>query len=174
MSLPRAITQVYVAGPLGFTVPTRSFYNDTLLPAITAIGVEVLDPWKASEEAFRTAFAHDDAQTRARAVREANQSAGAANERMIRQCDALFAVLDGPDVDSGTAAEIGFAAALGKPVIGWRSDLRQTGDNSETPVNLQVEHFVRANGGDVYTDLRAACEALTLLTKPRSAEGGGT
>ena len=45
-----------------------------------------------------------------------------ANLAMIRRADALLADLDpfrGPEADPGTAFEIGFAAALGKPVVGY-------------------------------------------------------
>ena len=82
---------------------------------------------------------------------------------MIRACDGVLAVLDGSDVDSGTAAEIGFAAALGKPVVGVRTDLRITGDNEATLVNLQVEWFIIDGGGNLFTDLDAAIAALTTL-----------
>lgn len=37
-------------------------------------------------------------------------------------CSSAFAVLDGVDVDSGTAWEIGYAYARGKPIIGLRTD----------------------------------------------------
>lgn len=46
------------------------------------------------------------------------------NIDMIRHADAVLANLDpfrGPEVDSGTAFEIGFAAALGKIIIGYVS-----------------------------------------------------
>ena len=46
------------------------------------------------------------------------------NIGMIRDADAVLANLNsfrGPEVDSGTAFEIGFAAALGKTVIGYVS-----------------------------------------------------
>jgi nucleoside 2-deoxyribosyltransferase len=42
----------------------------------------------------------------------------------IDACDAVVAVLDGADVDSGTAWECGYAYAHGKPVIGVRTDFR--------------------------------------------------
>ena len=45
-----------------------------------------------------------------------------ANEESIRACDMVLAVLDGVDVDSGTASEMGFAFALGKRVHGLRTD----------------------------------------------------
>lgn len=38
--------------------------------------------------------------------------------------DVVVAILDGPDVDSGTAFEIGYAFARGKPVIGLKTDRR--------------------------------------------------
>jgi nucleoside 2-deoxyribosyltransferase len=42
-----------------------------------------------------------------------------------RQADLVLAVLDGADADSGVAYEVGYAAALGKRVIGIRTDFRQ-------------------------------------------------
>lgn len=42
----------------------------------------------------------------------------------IEKADVVVAVLDGPDVDSGTAFEIGYAKAKGKPVVGLKTDVR--------------------------------------------------
>ena len=45
-----------------------------------------------------------------------------ANVDHIRACDAVVANLDffrGPEPDSGTCFEVGYAAALGKPVVGY-------------------------------------------------------
>jgi nucleoside 2-deoxyribosyltransferase len=61
----------------------------------------------------------------------------------------VFAVLDGTDVDSGTAAEIGYAFAKGKPILGYRGDFRLSADNDGSIVNLQVEYFIRASGGTI-------------------------
>ena len=149
---------VYVASPLGFTESTRLFYRDVLLPAIAEVA-QVLDPWAESEQLFAQAFA----QRSPAALQEANRQAGAVNEGLIRSATAIFAVLDGVDVDSGTASEVGFAAALERPVIGWRSDLRQAGDNTQSLVNLQVEHFIRSSGGSLHTELAAALAALNSL-----------
>ncbi len=46
----------------------------------------------------------------------------------IEECDLVVGVLDGADVDSGTAFEIGYAYSLGIPVIGIRTDYRQSQD----------------------------------------------
>ncbi len=42
----------------------------------------------------------------------------------IDRCDAVVAILDGPDSDSGTCVEIGYARAISKPIIGVRTDFR--------------------------------------------------
>ncbi len=53
----------------------------------------------------------------------------------VRNCDAIIAVLDGADADSGTCIELGFGFALGKPVIGVRTDFRTSEDRG---LNLMV------------------------------------
>jgi nucleoside 2-deoxyribosyltransferase len=42
----------------------------------------------------------------------------------IDTCDVLVAILDGPDSDSGTCFECGYAFSKGKKLIGIRTDLR--------------------------------------------------
>jgi nucleoside 2-deoxyribosyltransferase len=81
---------------------------------------------------------------------------GATNRAAIDAADGVVAVLDGTDVDSGTAAEIGYAFARGKLIVGYRGDFRLSADNEGSIVNLQVEYFIRESGGTVvsrYEDL---------------------
>jgi len=42
----------------------------------------------------------------------------------LQKSDAIVAILDGIDVDSGVAFELGFATALGKPIVGFKTDTR--------------------------------------------------
>lgn len=53
----------------------------------------------------------------------------------IEKCDAVVAILEGPDADSGTAYEVGYAAALKKPIIGVRTDFRPS---QEAGMNLML------------------------------------
>ena len=62
------------------------------------------------------------------------------NEAAIQNSDIIVAVLDGTDVDSGTAWEIGYAYARGKPILGLRTDFRTLG--IEGTVNLMIERSV--------------------------------
>ena len=161
-------SKVYVAGPLGVSAATRPFHDEVLVPRLVQLGLRVLDPWAGGaviEAALANATA-DDAE-RVDALRRANDEVGRANADMIEMSDAVFAVLDGTDVDSGTAAEIGYAAALGRPIVGWRSDLRAAGDNAGAVVNLQVQHFIERTGGRiVVTTLDDAITALLALLGP--------
>ncbi len=61
----------------------------------------------------------------------------------------LLAVLDGAEVDSGTAAEAGFAVGLRKRCSGLRTDWRDSGEFG-LPVNLQVLHFIERSGGKLF------------------------
>ncbi len=62
------------------------------------------------------------------------------NLKAIENSDIIVAVVDGIDVDSGTAWEIGYASAKGKPVIGLRTDFRTLG--IEGKVNLMIERSI--------------------------------
>ncbi len=53
----------------------------------------------------------------------------------VREADVVVAVLDGADVDSGTALEMGVAYERGIPIVGVRTDYRESQDRG---VNLVV------------------------------------
>ena len=57
----------------------------------------------------------------------------------IDACDVVVALLDGTQVDDGTAWEIGYAYAKGKPVVGIRTDFRNAGDTTHGRVNAMIE-----------------------------------
>lgn len=70
------------------------------------------------------------------------------SKRVFRYCidsvgeaDAMLCILEGPDVDSGTCIEMGYAYALGKPIIGVRSDFR---GSEESGVNVMVARVCQA------------------------------
>ena len=94
--------------------------------------------------------------------RQVNTLIGSNNDSAIRKSSLVVAILDGTDVDSGTAAEIGNAAGQGKLIIGYRNDFRLTGDNIGSTVNMQVEYYIQKNGGSIARDLDSLGEKLHL------------
>lgn len=142
---------IYLASPLGFAESTRAFMEETIR-RLTDV-VTVLNPW--DDTSFTADFEHAHALTdineRRIAFHRINMGIGAKNESMIRTANMLVAVLDGVDVDSGTAGEMGLAYGLGKPVHGLRTDFRVTGDNEAAGINLQLRFFIENSGGTYHT-----------------------
>jgi nucleoside 2-deoxyribosyltransferase len=160
---PRA----YLAGPLGFSEAGSAYYYGTLVPQVKEAGFEALDPWTLTPKSVidSAATLRDCDQRRARFREVVNPTIGRNNAEAIKRCDVVIAVLDGSDVDSGTAAEIGYAAGLGKIILGYRSDSRLSADNEGSVVNLQVEYFIRHSGGDIVKSVGLLRQALVELSK---------
>lgn len=59
----------------------------------------------------------------------------------LRKADAMVAVCDGPDADSGVAFEMGIAYQLGMPIVGVRTDYRES---QERGVNLMISRACTA------------------------------
>ena len=64
----------------------------------------------------------------------------------IEACDVLVAILDGPDSDSGTCFECGYAFSKGKKLIGIRTDLRAGEDQGlNAMLNQSCAEVIRYN-----------------------------
>lgn len=162
--------RIYIASPLGFSETGRMVHESLLVPLIRRAGYQVLDPWRLTPavKLERARRVRDDRRRR-ETWRRLNAEIAETNRRAIERADAVVAVLDGSDVDSGTAAEIGFAFARGKRIVGYRSDFRRTGDNEGATVNLQVEYFIRASGGTIVGRIGDVRRALRGVLSRRSA-----
>jgi nucleoside 2-deoxyribosyltransferase len=138
--------KVFIAGPL-FSQAEREFNLkldeflrkngfDTVLPQR-----DVGDLWegikKRGGEAYRAIFERD--------LKELEGS------------DVIVAVLDGPDVDSGTAFEVGYARARGKPVVGLKTDFRvfARGEELNNMLTQSLEKLARN-----FEELLAALKTL--------------
>jgi nucleoside 2-deoxyribosyltransferase len=115
---------IYLAAPL-FSLAELDF-NHKLKNEIEKIGLNVFLPQEDSNK-----YHNED--NRQQIIFNENLAA-------IDRSDILVAVLDGVDVDSGTAWEIGYAYAKGKPVFGLRTDFRTLG--IEGSVNLMIERSI--------------------------------
>lgn len=78
------------------------------------------------------------------------------NESLIRSCDLLIANMTpfrSPGMDVGTAFELGFARALGKPVLGYSNDARRFKDRTFEHVERIKERddgrFEDSNGMEI-------------------------
>lgn len=84
----------------------------------------------------------------------------------INAADVVIASMEGPDPDSGTAWEVGYAYGIKKPVIAFRTDFRQTCDGSASYNIMLYESatlHVAATDFDVQQLGTKLCKALDLL-----------
>lgn len=141
--------KVYLASPLGFS-PELKPYLEKIKARLHQLGYEVFDPWEQPfSKAIREASGIADHDERLAAFARLAEKIGMVNEDAIHECDILLAVLDGAEVDSGTAAEVGFAAGITKRCHGLRTDWRDSGEFG-LPMNLQVLHFIERSGGKLF------------------------
>lgn len=143
--------KLYLASPLGFS-PENKAYLAKIKTELHSKGFDIFDPWEQKQflPKIESAFQIMSFPERVAAFRQVSSEIGGCNEDEIRAADIVFAVLDGAEVDSGTASEIGFGSALGKKCYGLRTDLRDTGDFVGVPINLQVLHFIERSGGKLF------------------------
>ena len=100
---------VYVAEPL-FT-PGERKYAEEIDRILSKAGFKTYLPhrdaglFERGKSSSRTFFEHD--------------------LRLLKECDFVFAILNGTDVDSGTAWEIGYAYANGAKIYGILEDTRK-------------------------------------------------
>ncbi len=115
--------KIYLAGPL-FTAAEQEF-NRQLSSALQAAAHEV---WLPQE--------HEPRERTAKAIFEEDVKG-------MDWAEVVVANMDGPDPDSGTCWECGYAFGK-KPVILFRTDFRQAGDAANAPFNLMMSESAAA------------------------------
>ena len=86
------------------------------------------------------------------------------NKTALEDSDFVVAIIDGADADSGTAWEMGYTFARGKPVIALRTDFRRVGHHEQ--VNLMLEQSAKVVGS-----MDEVLEALqSPLMSPRTEQ----
>lgn len=118
--------KIYLAGPDVFLANAIS-HGETLKQKCSARGFEGLFPL--------------DNKVQGATKEELAKNIREANIKLIKSCDIVIANLSpfrGPEPDSGTVWEVGFAQALGKKVVGYCSDKRDL--KTKTQEILGLDH----------------------------------
>jgi len=137
-----------------------------LVTLILDEGLEPINPWDLTDtKEIRAVQEMRNPEERRRAWQTLNTKIGERNREGIDSCEIVLACLDGPDVDSGTASEVGYAFGRGKKVIGYRGDFRMSGDNEASVVNLQVQYWIDASGGSIVRSFGELPEQLRTLRR---------
>lgn len=76
------------------------------------------------------------------------------NIKYLNTCDIMVAILDGQDVNSGTAFEIGFFKAQDKPVLGLLTDSQSYDEAGDLNEKLNTMIYGSLDyGSDVFSNL---------------------
>jgi len=131
--------KAFLAAPL-FSEAERDF-NSKVAKRLRDKGFQV---WLAQE----SPFIHEGTSKEKEKIYEEDISA-------LKACDVVVAVLDGVEVDSGVAFEMGYAVAIGKPVIGLKTDHRTFSKMEDINLMLEVPLIKLCNSiEDVITELK--------------------
>ena len=128
--------KIYLAGPAVFHPAAKALF--TYLKEICAEhGLEAVSPLDGENHWACLAPAQQAA-----AIRQANVD-------KIRACDAIIACISpfrGPGADAGTAWEMGYGEALGKPVLSWCEDSRPYLERVESQRDDDGRSFCQQHG----------------------------
>jgi nucleoside 2-deoxyribosyltransferase len=118
------------------------WHHDVLMPAVAAAGLTPVSPWGKFMDEFDAAFAMVPGPARTAVFADLDKRVGEANAKMIETSAGILAQLDGVDVDSGTASEIGYGSALGLFISGvrtcrWSTSSRGPAGMSMVPTRRQ-------------------------------------
>jgi nucleoside 2-deoxyribosyltransferase len=157
---------VYLAGPSGFFAAGLQWHNQVVVPAVAAAGLVPKDPWAGPSPITEVLESMEYGAPRRAALHAANLAQGRIDLAMIDESEAILASLDGQDVDSGTALEIGYGFARGVLIVGLRTDIRRCSDNEGCTVNLMIETCIEDSGGILTDSLDTAVRFLADRLAP--------
>ena len=139
--------KLYFAGPL-FTTAERA-WNAEVAAALRAAGHEIFLPQEREAGLDSPGPFPSDEGRLAPAGIFASDKAG------IDAADGIVAIMDGPDPDSGTCWEVGYAYGIRMPIVLVRTDIRSTEDIGDYNAMLTQSATIRI-------DLPAASTAAVI------------
>ena len=117
--------RLYLASPYGFSAQWKERLLPQFVGALEALGAEVWEPFARNNQVD---FADPDWA----------YQVGQADLEDVRQCDGVFAIVNGTPPDEGVMVELGAAIALGKATFLFRDDFRRCTDSGRYPLNLML------------------------------------
>lgn len=116
---------IYLANSYGFSQQQKTLLLPPIVLALEALGIEVWEPFSRNNQIdfSQAGWAYWVAQ---------------ADLQDVKNCDGIFAIVNGTPPDEGVMVELGMAIALNKAIFLFRDDFRRCSDNERYPLNLMV------------------------------------
>jgi len=116
--------RLYLANPYGFSKQTKKLLYE-FIKIFNDLNIEVYEPFERTKNLIQKegGWAHNIANS---------------NFYDLKNCDCIFAIVNGTPPDEGVMIELGIAIALEKEIFLFRDDFRNCSDSNQYPLNLMV------------------------------------
>ena len=116
--------KLYLANPFGFSKQTKALLHKFIV-IFNDLNVEVFEPFERAKPLTqqKSEWAYDVARS---------------NFNDLKECDCIFAIVNGNPPDEGVMIELGNAIALKKEIFLFRDDFRNCSDSDQYPLNLML------------------------------------
>ncbi len=117
--------KVYLANPYGFSQQQRELLLPPLVRELQSLGAEVWEPFERNNQIdfSEAGWAYKVSQ---------------ADLNDVKNCEGIFAIVNGTPPDEGVMVELGMAIALNKAIFLFRDDYRRCTDSENYPLNLML------------------------------------
>jgi nucleoside 2-deoxyribosyltransferase len=149
---------LYLASPYGFSTQQKALLLPPIVQALESLGAEVWEPFERNNQVdfSKPGWAYQVAQ---------------ADLNDVKNCDGIFAIVNGTPPDEGVMVELGVAIALNKAVFLFRDDFRRCTDSEQYPLNLMLfaglpevgwEHYFYNSVEEIRSQDKALAHWLSL------------
>ena len=116
--------KLYLANPYGFSKQTKNLLHE-FIEIFNDLNVEVFEPFERAKQLIQqeSEWAYEVARS---------------NFLDLKECDCIFAIVNGNPPDEGVMIELGIAIALKKEIFLFRDDFRNCSDSDQYPLNLML------------------------------------
>ena len=116
--------KLYLANPYGFSKQTNKLLYE-FINIFNELNIEVYEPFDRTKNIIKKdgEWAYDLAKS---------------NFEDLKECDCIFAIVNGIPPDEGVMIELGIAIALKKEIFLFRDDFRNCSDSNQYPLNLML------------------------------------
>ena len=116
--------KLYLANPYGFSKQTKNLLYE-FINIFNDLNIEVYEPFERTKDIMQVEgkWAYDLARS---------------NLNDLKECDCIFAIVNGTPPDEGVMIELGIAIALKKKIFLFRDDFRNCSDSNQYPLNLML------------------------------------
>ena len=116
--------KLYLANQYGFSKQTKNLLYE-FINIFNDLNIDVYEPFERTKQLIRKKdnWAYDLAES---------------NFHDLKNCDCIFAIVNGTPPDEGVMIELGIAIALKKKIFLFRDDFRNCSDSNQYPLNLML------------------------------------